>query len=95
LKKGVFLAHHKAAKKAIRQSARRRIRNRTYKTRIKTALKNFETAESAEDKAKAFVKAQQILDRSSRRHIITANFASRKVAKLARSLKETGAEAGA
>jgi small subunit ribosomal protein S20 len=70
------------------------LRNRAYKSKIKTAIKQFEEAGSKEDKEKSLRKAQQILDRAARRNVIKRNAASRKIASLRRKLNAAEAEAG-
>jgi len=86
------LAHHSATKKAIRQSARRNLRNRAYKSKIKTAIKQLESAENA-DKAASLKKAQQIIDRAAKIKIIKKNTASRKISKLTKKVNAVKAEA--
>jgi len=89
------LAHHKATKKAIRTSAKRNLRNRTYKSKIKTVLKEFEQAESREEKEKKLRKAQQIMDRAAKRNVLKKNAVARKVSKLHKQLQETENQAEA
>jgi small subunit ribosomal protein S20 len=89
------LAHHSATKKAIRTSAKRNIRNRTYKSRIKNALKDFEQAESRDDKEKKLRKAQQIMDRAAKAKIFKKNAVSRRVSKLYKQLEGTENQAEA
>lgn len=89
------MAHHSATKKAIRTSGRRNLRNRAYKSRIKTAIKQFEEAATPEDKEKSLRKAQQILDRASRHNVLKRNAASRRISSLRKKLNATGTEAGA
>ncbi|HEQ99686.1 MAG TPA: 30S ribosomal protein S20 [candidate division Zixibacteria bacterium] len=95
LRKRCFLAHHKATKKAIRTSAKRNLRNRTYKSKIKTVLKEFEQAESREEKEKKLRKAQQIMDRAAKRNVLKKNAVARKVSKLHKQLQETENQAEA
>jgi len=80
------LAHHKASKKAIRQSARRNALNRSYKSRVRSAVKQLETANGPEEKAKSFRLAQQIIDRAARKGIIKRNTASRKISQLSKTI---------
>lgn len=83
------MAHHTATKKAIKTSARRNARNQSYKSRVKTAIKQFEAAESQEDKSKKLKKAQQILDRAAQNKVVTKQFASRKISKLTKSVDKS------
>jgi len=89
------LAHHKATKKAIKTSTRRNLRNRAYKSKIKTAIKQFQEAESREDKEKSLKKVQQVLDRAAQRNVLKRNAASRKISRMRKKLNTTEAEAGA
>ncbi len=89
------MAHHKATKKSIKTSAKRNLRNRSYKSRIKTAIKNFETADTPEEKAKRLKAAQQILDRAAKKNILKKNAASRKVSQLTRQVNQERSEAPA
>jgi small subunit ribosomal protein S20 len=89
------LAHHSATKKAIRTSAKRNLRNRAYKSKIKTAIKQFEEATTKEEKEKSLKKAQQILDRASKRNVIKRNVASRKISSMQKKLDAAETEAGA
>lgn len=82
------MAHHSAAKKAIKQSAKHNLRNRTYKTRIKTAIKQLENASGEEEKTKALKATQQIIDRAAKRNVISKNSASRKIAQLTKKQKQ-------
>jgi small subunit ribosomal protein S20 len=85
------LAHHKAPKKAIKTSAKRNVRNRSYKSKVKTAIKQFDEATTTEDKSKVLKKAQQILDRAAQKNVITKSYASRKISKLTKQTREASA----
>jgi small subunit ribosomal protein S20 len=82
------LAHHKATKKAIKQSAKHNLRNRTYKTKIKTAIRQLEDASGDEEKNKALRATQQIIDRAAQKNVISKNSASRKITKLTKKQKQ-------
>jgi len=83
------LAHHTATKKAIKTSAKRNARNQSYKSRVKTALKQLDAAETTEDKDKKLKQAQTILDRAAQKRVVTKQFASRKISKLTKSVKKS------
>ena len=87
------MAHHKAQKKSIRSSAKRNLRNRSYKSKIKSAIKDFEAAPAGEEKVQKLKKAQQILDRASKKNIIKRNAASHKVSQLTKKLNPAPADA--
>ncbi len=80
------MADHKQAKKRIRQTLRRNQVNRSRISRVRTFIKNVETAiESADkDAAVAALKdAQPEIMRSVNKGLIHRNQASRKISRLA------------
>ncbi len=78
------MAHHLNTKKAMRQAEKRNRRNRTDKSKMKTAIKAFDAAETAESKTAALKQAQRMIDRASKSNILHKNAAARKKARLAR-----------
>jgi len=80
----------KSAEKALRQSKKRRIHNIKRKRIMKDALKQFEKALAAKNKAEAiklFPLVQKALDKSAKSHIIAKNTAARRKSRLAARLK--------
>ncbi len=77
------MAHHLHTKKAIRQTERRTSRNRTTKSKMKTAIKQFLSAETADQKLITLKDAQSAIDRAVKNHIIHENRASRRKSQLA------------
>ncbi len=81
------MAHHKSAKKRIRQSEKRRLRNRMYKSRartfIKRARKMIESGnlEEAEKLVQESIKA---LDRAAERGVLHKNNVARRKSRLMR-----------
>ena len=86
------MANSKSAKKRIRQSRRRQERNREQRSRLKTAIKNVETATDGDTAAEAFRKASALLDRAGRKNLIHRNKAARKKSQLAKIVKEKGGQ---
>lgn len=79
------MAHHKSAKKRIRQTARRTELNKSQKTATRTAIKRVRTAlaeGNTESARELLVKAQSLLAKLAKRGIIKANNASRKISRL-------------
>lgn len=75
----------KAAAKALRSSAKKRVVNDRWRRQIKESLYAVRDAIVAKDKGAAETamnKADSILDRAARRHIIHANKAARKKSRL-------------
>lgn len=80
-----------SAEKALRQSKKHRVNNIRKKRSLKDALKSFERAIQAKNKAEAiklFPHVQKALDKSAKSHIITKNTAARKKSRLAARVKK-------
>lgn len=77
------MANHKSALKRARQSEVRRLRNKTYKTRVRTAVKSVRTA-PAEKAAGQLPEAVSILQKTASKGVIHPKQAARKVSRLAR-----------
>ena len=83
------MANHKSALKRNRQSLVRRERNRANRTRVKSVIKNIETAieeNSAEMAQEALTAAIPVIDRSAVKGAFHKKTASRKVARLTRKV---------
>ncbi len=77
---------NKSAEKRERQEARRRLRNRMAKSTMRTAIKKFDAAVAAGDKAaaeKAMAESNKLLDTVAGKGIIHRNTAARKKSRLA------------
>jgi small subunit ribosomal protein S20 len=84
------MAHHKSAKKRIRQTARKTAVNGARVSRIRTYLKKVETAIAAGDKAAAqdaFKAAQPEIQRGVTRGVLARNMAARKISRLNARIK--------
>lgn len=85
------MAHAKSAKKRIRQTARRTAVNRARTSRVRSYIKNVETAIASGDKksAEAALKAAQPeIQRGATKGIIHRNTASRKLSRLSAQIKK-------
>ncbi len=80
------MAHHKSAKKRIQIAERQRIRNRSYKSRMKTAMKRVLEAESKDAAMEAVKKAYAIIDKLVSKGIIPRNTAANKKSRLMRHI---------
>ncbi len=80
------MAHHKSAKKRIQIAERQRIRNRSYKSRMKTAMKRVLEAESKEAAMEAVNKAYAIIDKLVSKGVIPRNTAANKKSRLMRHI---------
>lgn len=84
------MAHHKSAKKRIRQTARRTEVNRDRVSSIRTFIKKVETAVSAGDKKaaqEALRTAESALMKGVSRGVFKISTASRKVSRLSARIK--------
>ena len=83
------MAHHKSAKKAIRQTERRTAVNRARISRVRSFIKKVETAIESGDKkaAEALKAAQPEMHRGVRTGVLHRNTASRKLSRLSARIK--------
>lgn len=85
------MAHHKSAKKRIRQTERRTALNRSRVGRVRSFIKKVETAIAAGDKAAAetaFHAAQPEIHRGVTRGVLHRNAAARKLSRLSARIKK-------
>ena len=87
------MANIQTAKKRIRQTARRTEANRSRITRIRTSIKNVESAidgGNQEDAKQALRALQPEIMRGAGRGIMPVKTASRKMSRLSKRVKEMG-----
>jgi len=85
------VAHSLSAKKRIRQNAKRRGLNRWRKAQVKDAVREFDEALKAGDKAQASEKlsvAFKHLDKTAAKGTIHKNTASRRKSRMTRALNK-------
>jgi len=70
------MAHHKSAKKRIRQDEKKRLHNRYYKKSTRSAIKKLREIEDPKDAAKFLPKVISMIDRVTKRNIWHKNKAS-------------------
>lgn len=83
------MANIKSAKKRIRVIEKKTLQNRMIKSALKTAIKKFETAVSAnaaEEAKSTFVAAVKALDMAASKGVVHKNMAARKKSRLAAKL---------
>jgi len=88
------VAHSLSAKKRIRQNAKRRGLNRWRKQKVKDAVREFDEALRAGDRAKASEQLKVVyrqLDRVAAKGTIHKNTAARKKSRLAKRLEQARA----
>jgi small subunit ribosomal protein S20 len=84
------MAHHKSAKKRIRQTVRRTEVNKARVSRVRTFVKKVEEAIASGDKTAAraaFVVAQPEMQRGVGRGILHRNTVARKLSRLSARIK--------
>jgi small subunit ribosomal protein S20 len=80
------LANHKSAFKRARQNEVKRTRNRSYKTRVKKAIREVRSAiegNTIEQAQLSFTKAVSIIQKTASNGVIHRNQAARKISRLA------------
>ena len=88
------MANTSSAKKAVRKIARRTEVNKARRTRMRTFIRKVEEAVAGGDKAaagEALKAAQPVIMRAVSKGILKKNTASRKVSRLAASVKKISA----
>jgi small subunit ribosomal protein S20 len=83
------MANIKSAKKRIKVTEKKTLQNKMVKSALKTAIKKFETAITANnvDEAKVlFTKATKSLDMAAQKGVVHKNMAARKKSRLAAKL---------
>lgn len=78
------MAHHKSAKKRIRQTAKRREANRYYKKSTRTAIKNLRDMTEKSDAETFYPKVVSMIDRLAKRNLFHKNKAANLKSKLAK-----------
>lgn len=76
------MAHHKSAKKRIRQDAKKRIQNRYYKKTARTNIKNLREMEDKVEAEKLLPKVISMIDRLAKKNTWHKNKASNLKGKL-------------
>ncbi|BDU50468.1 30S ribosomal protein S20 [Haliovirga abyssi] len=85
------MAHSVSAKKRIRVAERNRLRNQSVKSRVKTTLKQFETAIENNDIDTAKVNLSAVykeLDKAAQKGILHKNTVARKKSRLTAELNK-------
>lgn len=85
------MAHHKSAKKRIRQSAKRRLLNRYKKTTMRTLIKRFRATEDKAEAVAMLPKVISTVDKAAKSRIIHKNTAANMKSKLTKYTNSLGA----
>jgi len=89
------MANTKSAEKRMRQSAERRVRNRGAKGEMRTAIKKVRGALASGDAQAAqtaLASAVQIIDRTSKKHVVHGNTAARTKSRLTKAVAKASAK---
>jgi small subunit ribosomal protein S20 len=70
------MAHHKSAKKRIRQDEKKRLHNRYYKKSTRTAIKKVREMEDKDEAEKMLPRLFSMIDRLAKRNLFHANKAA-------------------
>ncbi|MEW6443388.1 MAG: 30S ribosomal protein S20 [bacterium] len=84
------MAHHKSAKKRIRQNEKRRVRNRQNRSTLRTAIKKVEQSiedGNAEQAGTSLKQAVPLLDKAVTKGLIHRNNASRRISRITRKVR--------
>ena len=79
---------HKSCAKRMRISAVERERNRAYRSQLRSAIKDVETAEVKDDAVKKLRTATVIIDKAAQRGLIHKKNAARNVSRLTRKVNK-------
>ncbi len=78
------MAHHKSAKKRIRQNEKRRLRNQASRSKINTLSKKVLKAENKEEAVKLLKEAVSFIDKMVSKGRLHKNTAARRKSRLTR-----------
>lgn len=83
------MAKSKTPAKRARVSEDNRLRNKAYKSRLKTAIKNYETSlDNPETARESLLQVTSLIDKSVTKGILHKNTAARKKSALARKFNQ-------
>ncbi len=77
------MAHHKSAKKRMRQDAKKRVYNRYYKKSTRTFIQNLRNMENKEEAEKFLPKVISMIDKLAKKNLWHKNKAANLKSKLA------------
>lgn len=89
-KQVIFMAHHKSAKKRIKQDAAKRLQNRYYKKSTRTLIKKLRELEDSAAAKELLPKVISMVDKLAKRNTWHRNKASNLKSKLTRHVNSIG-----
>jgi small subunit ribosomal protein S20 len=84
------MAHHKSAKKRIRQDEKKRLHNRYYKKSTRTAIKKVREMEDKGEAEKQLPSLFSMIDRLAKRNLFHPNKAANLKSGLAKHIQRLG-----
>jgi small subunit ribosomal protein S20 len=84
------MAHHKSAKKRIRQDEKKRLHNRYYKKSTRTAIKKVREMEDKDEAEKQLPGLFSMIDRLAKRNLFHPNKAANLKSGLAKHIQRLG-----
>lgn len=84
------MAHHKSAKKRIRQDAKKRLHNRYYKKSTRTAIRTLRATEDKTEAETMLPKLFSMIDRLAKRNLFHPNKAANLKSGLTKHVKSLG-----
>ena len=84
------MAHHKSAKKRIRQSEKRRLRNRFKKVTMRTGIKKLRLTTDKDEATELLPQVVGSIDRAAKSNIIHKNTAGNMKSKLTKYVNSLG-----
>lgn len=75
----------KSSKKRMRQAEARNERNKAQRSQLRGAMKKVRAAATPEEAQQAFVRAESLLARAGRKHLVHPNTAARNMSRLAKA----------
>ena len=91
------MANHKSALKRAKQNEIKRVRNKSYKTKVKKAVKEVRAAVASNSEPEAresLKKAVSIIQKTSSKGVIHKNQASRRVSRLENQVNQLATSEG-
>jgi small subunit ribosomal protein S20 len=82
------MAHHKSAKKRIRQDAKKRLQNRYYKKSARTAIKKLRSTTEKEEAEALLSKVVGMIDKLAKKNTWHSNKAANLKSSLARHVNQ-------
>ncbi len=84
------MANHSSAQKALRQTIKNTERNKSYRSKVRTSVRNMEVALEKKDGAQAkatFTQTTSLLMKAVGKGILSKNLVARKISRMSKKVK--------